>query len=593
MPSDECQVNGFSVSRACLAALIILFSFNLAAGSEGPPDNSPTLHGDEIRVELIQAPAKFYVIGDAIPIEWRFTNTTDEPLGMLWEGCCFTYGEIIAETTAGERAPPKLPPRPPNAPPGWIPDPKAAQSWHAFPQITRIEPRKSVSFQTVLDNWVEIGKSGHYKLTASYTGAPDSALQRRSKIKLWNGKAEAKAVEFELLTPNEYLARKAAPDDLSLQVGAVKVDPIWKPVTSPYFISCRVHNGAKEAREVSYDLWILDEQGRRVIPDAIIPGITRFSPQRTTVAPEADADLRWKLESSDLLNLALEKPYLVFANCLCEGERFPSPHATFEWRIERQDVLRLLHNANDRGKIGARSDPYRVLRRYLFEIEPILKTLSVHSELDELKYSEKSLITDLLAGAALKRLLAGKNALNLTLMLDDAGNWSALPKEAAAIVSLTEPVSAHDAINFVGALKSAANEIGVLVSVELGAAKGAKIGGLQKMSLVKSTIGMDLKLRLESPDGKNVTLLRLRTNSNPNVLLSFETNRQVSFSVKIAGQTFKDARERMRYATVAEFRDAASQLDSANILLLADDNMLISDIDAAALEGFEASIRGP
>ena len=601
--------------RWSVVAIVFAAVASLHAGEGALPE---PLHGDEIRVELVQPPAKFYVIGDAIPIEWRFTNTTDEPIGMFWEGCCFTYGEIAAEGPGGERPQRKRPPMPPNAPANWTPDPKTAQAWHAFPQVTRIEPHKGESFQTVLDNWIEVSKSGHYKLTASYTGAPESALQRHEKIKLWNGKSVAKAVEMEVLTPDEYLAQKAVQRESSIQLSAITAKPVLKPTTSPMPVSFKIRNESKEPVEAKCELWVLDENQKRIIPDAVIPGLTRFSAESVTISAGAESAVSWNIGMADVLNLSLNKKYTIFADCSWSGARCPTEIVDFEWRIEPEDALYLVREASKAsGKAGERAVPLRIIHRYLIEIAKLLKDPRAMEKMERNDFTPYVLfIADLEQAAALKSASHGNNFLTMTISIVD-GHLSLSPALADKPLFIPDPTprlpddlagkafratspsmlvadpTPKDVRNYLESLNPALNLANLTIKIEIAPDNNTTMEVLRAFGHAMDFLQYP-SIPVVLGSGEAMRRVSLQFAPLANVLLSFGAHNEVVFSVKKDQDSFTalDVKEfqegrntRNTKETIAQFRDAVSKLSRPQVRIVANDNTLISDIDITALEG--------
>ena len=373
--------------RALMAAILIA---SFIASAEEPA--AVAAGGGEFRVELLKPASAFYVVGEKIPMTWRFTNTTGEPLGLLWESCCLTYGEIVTESANGQFVPRKRPPAPPLPAGVSLPaDPKAALAWHALPQITEVAPGASVTFETALDDWVEIQKSGRYTLTAQYTGAPGTALQRHSRIKLWNGKISAAPIAVDLLMPQDYLARK---QDFALSAvlnAAPASRTILAPANGPLKLNYLIRNNSDKPVTVSRELWILDDQGRRLHPAA-----TRVNDEPLTIPANATQSVDVSITPGDLLGSPLGANYSAFLDfTTADGARFPSAAASFEWRIERTDVVHLLREAAKfPGRRGERSEPVRLLRFYAKELQPLLADPTLIAEFKDDEAGAKALLAE-------------------------------------------------------------------------------------------------------------------------------------------------------------------------------------------------------
>ena len=105
----------------------------------------------ELRLSIPEAP--FHVIGDPVPLRWEFVNRGDQRLAFMWEGCCRLNGRVTASlgqlTLHSD------------------PATSAAQlTAHRFARAARLLPGKPAVFETNLGDWLNIDRSGEYKLTA-------------------------------------------------------------------------------------------------------------------------------------------------------------------------------------------------------------------------------------------------------------------------------------------------------------------------------------------------------------------------------------------------------------------------------------------
>src|SRR5688572_8948786 len=73
-------------SRACVSAT--LFAALLVV------TNSTLAAEHAVQASLHIPPAETYVIGDTIPLFWRFENKSNVPLAFMWEGCCRLNGRL-------------------------------------------------------------------------------------------------------------------------------------------------------------------------------------------------------------------------------------------------------------------------------------------------------------------------------------------------------------------------------------------------------------------------------------------------------------------------------------------------------------------
>ena len=120
---------------------------------------APLGNAAEVELRLAIPEAPFHVIGDPVPLRWEFVNRGDQRLVFMWEGCCRLNGRVTASlgqlTLHSD------------------PATSAAQlTAHLFARAARLLPGKAAIFETNLGDWLNIDRSGEYKLTArsvSYT----------------------------------------------------------------------------------------------------------------------------------------------------------------------------------------------------------------------------------------------------------------------------------------------------------------------------------------------------------------------------------------------------------------------------------------
>ena len=95
---------------------------------------------EEVSASVHIPPAEVYVLGDDIPLVWRFTNQSADPLAMLWEGCCRLNGKL--SITANGQAVEVLPP--------------GASSFHTYSKAETLTPGKPMEFRSLLADWVRL-----------------------------------------------------------------------------------------------------------------------------------------------------------------------------------------------------------------------------------------------------------------------------------------------------------------------------------------------------------------------------------------------------------------------------------------------------
>ncbi|MBL9126422.1 MAG: hypothetical protein JNL97_02185, partial [Verrucomicrobiales bacterium] len=102
--------------------------------------------------------AETWVLGDAIPLNWRFRNDSKQPLGFMWEGCCRLNGRLeVARVDRG--VPEDL---------GTVPPGQALA--HMFAKADRLEPDLAKDYDTRVGDWVALPGTGRYRLRGTYRG---------------------------------------------------------------------------------------------------------------------------------------------------------------------------------------------------------------------------------------------------------------------------------------------------------------------------------------------------------------------------------------------------------------------------------------
>ena len=521
--------------RTFAVLAILAFAAATLRAGEADAEKVDAVTGREILLTVTVPSRPFYVIGEPIPIEWKFTNTTAEPLGMLWERCCLTYGGVSMMDEKGERLERKVPPTPPDAPPGWTPDPKAPQAFHAFPPISQMEPHGSVTFTTVLDNWVELAHGGKFKVTARYTGAPTSALQQGEKGKMWNGSAEAPAFELELLTPREYLAKRIGLGEIGAQI--TSDSQVLKP-GEPLKLLLLASSIRQKFSKLSFGIWILDPSGKRVTTERAIVqneieiGTHEVKSVETSVSPEA------------MLGQPLAPGYSAFVDVIDPdepGERFPSKSVTFSYELDRDSVLALIRDAAKHpGVRGERSLAMRSLRAYLKQAEPILRSEGFASALTE--DAEKKLCADLRLAAAVAHLADKQQVYRVGVVEAEPGMWKLADATVAEELNWDVPKIKEVAANNLAAIQAIHNHLAGRIAFEILANPKTRVENIRSLcdQLVRTKVMAQTTLRLVVPDEKTPGVtIRLTDQPRANVLVNFNSG-EIKCAIKPPGPNAPD-----------------------------------------------------
>jgi hypothetical protein len=313
--------------------------------------------------------AETWVLGDAIPLYWRFSNQSTQPLGFMWEGCCRLNGRLdvsaVATSGALETAP-------------------VGQALaHMFAKADRLEPGIAKEYDTKVGDWVSLPGTGRYRLQGTYRGVlPTQFPQVQRGLSLWRDAATSPPLELSVLSVADYLAQREERTRrggrrLTL-TGPQRMSPL-----EPARFGVRVENrGTTECRIVWPDdlaFWVVDGKGRRGAPMAVITGSTT----NRVLLPGTGVDLSFAIPPDRLESEPLGD-YTVFVD-LGEGRdgepRVPSNVLPLVWRLGSTEVEALVREASKGAGTGGRNAALKTLRVYLGDIGPELERLD-RSRLD-------------------------------------------------------------------------------------------------------------------------------------------------------------------------------------------------------------------
>ena len=317
----------------------------------------------EVSLTLRVPEAESWVLGDAIPLTWRFANGSTQALGFMWEGCCRLNGRLeVSRAETGERLS--------TVPPGQA-------LAHMFAKADRLEPGVAKEYDTRVGDWVALPGTGRYRLEGMYRGVlPSQFPQVPRGLGLWRDEARSSAVEFSVSSVADYLGQR---DDRIRRRGwhlELAGPARWSPTGTNRF-SLSVRNLRSEPRTLhwpdAFSLWVVDVDGRRKAPMAVIPGATA---PRTVPSGGSTA---WEFPvAADRFEGESLGDYRVFVD-LAEGEdrepRVPSNTLPLAWRLGADEVLALVREAARGAGAGARNAPLKMLRVYLGDLGPELSRL--------------------------------------------------------------------------------------------------------------------------------------------------------------------------------------------------------------------------
>ncbi len=358
----------------------------------------------EVRLELRIPPAETYVIGDTIPLNWRFSNLSTQALGFMWEGCCRLNGKLEVQSVAGSL---------PTFPPGQA-------LAHMFAKADRLDPGVPKEYDTRVSDWIQLEASGSYQLKGTYRGVlPTQFPQVRPGLALWRDAAQSDPVSLKVITVAEYQTQRAAREQrrglrLTLS-GPDRLLPL-----QPMTFQVRLENSSTRPVPVGWPddeaLWVLDRHDRRVAPAAVLEGVTEL-----VEIPASGAVERTFTLSADRFESEPLGDYSIFVD-LREGldgaPRVPSNRLPLSWKLEPDQVRDLVISAASGAGTGARNAPLKLLRVYLGELTSSLADLNRST----LSPEAKVLADRLSLAAALKPIAPKPGLVPLTLALNAQGD---------------------------------------------------------------------------------------------------------------------------------------------------------------------------
>jgi hypothetical protein len=350
--------------------------FLLALGMTAPLGNAAEV---ELRLAIPEAP--FHVIGDPVPLRWEFVNRGDQRLAFMWEGCCRLNGRVTASlgqlTLHSD------------------PATSAAQlTAHRFARAARLLPGKPAIFETNLGDWLNINRSGEYKLTARYTGLLDNQQPQVGRgWQLWKSSATAEPIRATLLTPSDYIARRNQAEI------ALRLDGPDRLLTiDPTMLELKLLNLSETPKTIhwpsDFALWFLDATGER---SPLAPTSIRAASEKLVLAKNQRLAKRIEIAPGAFDGQSLEQ-YRLFVDYKTATSRAPSNAVPLDWQLNVADLQQLIHLASGGAKTGLRNRPLKLMRLHLGELRQTLGQVPA-SDLNE---KGKKLLKELQLAAALK-----------------------------------------------------------------------------------------------------------------------------------------------------------------------------------------------
>lgn len=319
-----------------------------------------------VDAELVIPFAATYVIGDPIPLVWRFKNISDKPLGFMWEGCCRLNGRLEV-TQLGQILTP--------IPPG-------EAMAHMFAKAERLEPGHSRDFETHLSDWASLSDSGTYELQGQYVGVlPQQQPQVARGLSLWRDTAVTAPIQLTVLKTTDYLRQRAERGQargLTIELRGPSVLPPQTPVSLRAMVINTSQVTQRAVWPSHFQLWVMTHSGQRLRE---VAGLIKAPYTEIALPPGS----RWTNDipfAADQLEGQPFGTYEVFLDLAADGPqtpRVPSNSLSIRWELTQNDVASLINRATAGPAVGARNAPLKLLRTYLTEIKSSLVALNLGS----------------------------------------------------------------------------------------------------------------------------------------------------------------------------------------------------------------------
>lgn len=361
--------------------------------------------------------AQTWVLGDAIPLYWRFSNQSTQALGFMWEGCCRLNGQLSVSTMESNGRLEMLPPGQALA--------------HMFAKADRLEPGIAKEYDTKVSDWILLPGTGQYRLQGTYRGVlPTQFPQVQRGLSLWRDAALSPAVELSILSVADYLAQREERERrrgwrMTL-TGPNRLSPL-----TPATFRVRLEPLGASANRLKWPddltLWVVDAQGRRRAPMAVITA----GAANQDLPPTGGVDVAFVIAPDRFEGEPLDD-YSVFVDLAEGGEgrpRVPSNMMPLSWRWGADEVENLVREASRGAGTGGRNASLKMLRVYLGDVGPDLERLD-RSRLDP---GAAGLADRLLLAARLRPLSPRPGAVGLAVAVRaDGGVAWGDPRVAAA-----------------------------------------------------------------------------------------------------------------------------------------------------------------
>ncbi|MCD6049397.1 MAG: hypothetical protein K0Q55_800 [Verrucomicrobia bacterium] len=430
-----------------------------------------------VSAELVVPPAETYVIGDNIPLYWRFTNRSTNALGFMWEGCCRVNGRLTI-SREGQEVPP-------------IPPSQALA--HMFAKAEVLAPGKARDFESSLSDWVQLPATGTYQLHGRYTGVLDSQRPQVPRgVNLWRDAAITGTNQLSVLSVTDYLkerSERTAKRGLSVELsGALKF-----PVLGAADWHLRVRNTGGQPRvfrwPTDFSIWIVNAQGVR---ESRVPSALDGEYAEVTLPPGQQFTQPIRL---DYARMEGEPPgkYQIFIDLQKAADgapRVPSNPLPLFWEFSTNDVAQLVSKAATGSKAGLRNPALKFLRVYLAEFKPQLQAATIPAP--ETRAVE--LLEELRLAAELKALVPQPGRKDWGITVKPSGAWE-LADEKSLILLGAEKAPLENVQRLAQVKRHLGLDLGLVLQPEAKATAATWFATAQALSPVAGELAAPVHLR--------------------------------------------------------------------------------------------------
>lgn len=469
-----------------------------------------------VSAELVVPPAETYVIGDRIPLYWRFTNRSTDPLGFMWEGCCRLNGRLNISRDGQAVTP--------------IPPGQALA--HMFAKAEVLKPGDSRDFDTFLSDWVVLPETGTYELHGRYTGVLDFQKPQVPRgVELWRAAAETATNRLSVLSVADYQKQR---ETRSQQRGLTLAfsGPLKFPLIGAADWSLQIINQGTSSRTVhwpvDFSLWVVNTNGFR---ETAVPSDIEDDYAEITLAPGQHVSKTVRLDYSRMEGIALGR-YQVFLDlktAVDGSPRLPSNPLPLFWQFTGDDVAQLITKAASGNRAGARNPALKFLRVYLAELEPLLDAVLMPVE----NPKESALLTDLKLAAALKSLAPQPGRKDWPLGVEASGAWQFADEKVRS--SFASDVSVEAQVQSVLSVRRHLGlEMSFVLQPEAKATAAAWFTAVQALEPVQGDLTAPAYLKVLPQNTNNTGIVNLRTEAIPASVVMLLQRNGSGLSLRVA-----------------------------------------------------------